>query len=423
MAKSLSEVVADTSYMLTIERPAALLPDPGERSVFCPVISVDDHVLEPADIFDRVPANLRDRAPHLVRGDRNRPLWVIDGQTYPIGGTNGAAGRPMTEWNAYSLDFNEFRRGVYDVDARIDDMDGNGVWASLNFPSIPWGFAGRTFFAMRDPEVGLACLRAYNDWVLEDWCGSHPSRFIPCQISWMADPEIAAADIRRNAERGFRCVSFSENPEGLGLPSIYSPTWDPFFAACEETETVVNLHVGSSGTIHQPSTESPREARVALFPVNGIETLIDWLFARIPTRFPNLKIVLSEAGVSWVPMAMERISKVHGQAAVTGDWRPDDPDPIELVHRNFYFTSIEDPSAFRLLDIIGEDKVMVEVDYPHGDSTWPNTQELLRRDLASLERSVVEQVCFRTAAALYRHPLPPADRIASATFALQGGTR
>jgi predicted TIM-barrel fold metal-dependent hydrolase len=207
-------------------------------------------------------------------------------------------------------------------------------------------------------------------------------------------------------------MKFSENPEGLGLPSIYTDFWDPIFRACEETGTVLNLHVGSSGTIHQPSRESPREVRVALFPVNGIETLVDWLYARIPLRFPELRIVLSEAGISWVPMAFERITKMYKQATVTGYWTDADGDPLDVARRSFYFTSIEDPAGFRLLDIIGEDHVMVEVDYPHGDSTWPTTQDLLRRDMALLDADIVAKVCHGNASALYRHSPPSADWLA-----------
>jgi predicted TIM-barrel fold metal-dependent hydrolase len=419
MAKSISDVVADSEYLLKVDRPAALLPHPEAQTLFRPVISVDDHVLEPADAFATMPSKLRTLGPRIERGDQDRPLWNIDGKLHPIAGVNGAIGRPMAEWNAASLDYDEFRAGVGDVDQRVLDMDLNGVWASLLFPSVTFGFAGRVFFDMADPIVGLAALRAYNDWMLDRWCAAYPERFIACQLSWMPDPVTAAADVRRNADRGFRAVSFSENPEGLGLPSIYTDFWDPFFAACQETGTIVNLHVGSSGVIHQPSVESPREVRVALFPVNGIETLIDWLYSRVPARFPDLRVVLSEAGISWVPMAFERIAKMHKQAAVTGNWTAADGDPLDRVRNTFRFTSIEDPAGFRLLDVIGEDSVMVEVDYPHGDSTWPRTQALLRRDFLGLNETVVDRLCFANAADLYRHPVPT-EEWTSRTAALSG---
>ncbi len=388
--------------------PAELLPDPEPRAVWCPLISADDHVLEPEWLFHRIDPRFADRAPTLHVGP-GVAQWTVEDARIPIHGTNAAVGRPVRQWNRAQMSFGEFREGTHDVHARIRDMDLNGVYASLNFPSIVWGFAGSRFSYMKDPELGLACLHAYNDWMVEDWCAAYPDRFIACQLPWLADATIAAAEIRANAGRGFRAVSFSENPESLGFPSIHTTYWDPFFAACEETGTVVNLHIGSSGNVQRPSSDTPSPAISALFPVNGLLALIDWVFSKIPARFPELKIVMSEAGVSWVPTAIERLNRAYRQREAGGNWTASDPHPVELLHRNFWYTSIEDPSAFRLLDLIGEEKVMVETDYPHNDSSWPDSQALIRHDLEHLEPAVIAKICFANAAALYRHPAPPVE--------------
>jgi predicted TIM-barrel fold metal-dependent hydrolase len=227
---------------------------------------------------------------------------------------------------------------------------------------------------------------------------------------------VAAAEIRRNAERGFRAVSFSENPEGLGFPNVYDRSWDPFFAACAETQTVVNLHVGSSGGTRHPSSSSPSDVAVALFPVSGLEALIDWIYAGVPVRFPEIKIALSEAGVSWVPMAMERLQRAHDHN-IGRDWPHGAPEPSEIVWRNFFFCSIEDPSAFRALDVIGEDNVMVEVDFPHFDTTWPGCQQMVRKQLRHLDPALSRKVCFGNAARLYRTGAPPPDLLARSEVA------
>src|SRR5262249_30592625 len=159
-------------------------------------------------------------------------------------------------------------------------------------------------------------------------------------------------------------VSFSENPAGMGLASIYSGEWDPFLAACEETGTVVNLHVGSSGSVHTPAVEAPGDAALVLFPIHAVDALVNLSYARIPLRFPRIKVALSEGGVSWVPMVIERLSRAYRVCEMGTAWDPSDGDPVELVRRNFWFTSVEDPSGFRALDVIGDDHVMVEVDYP-----------------------------------------------------------
>ncbi len=389
--------------------------DPAPEPLFCPIISVDDHALEPPTLFEgRLPARLRERAPYVERAADCASWWVVDDHRIPVLMANGASGRPMHEWGLIASDYSEFRPHVADSGLRVADMDATGVWASLCFGSIVWGFAGTRFSHMADAELGLACLRAYNDWMLEEWCGAAPERYIPCQLPWLRDPEVAAAEIRRNAARGFRAVSFSENPEGLGFPNVYDPVWDPFFRACDETETVINLHVGSSGSTAAACSSSVESVATALFPVSGIKALVDWIYSGVPVRHPGLTIALSEAGISWVPMAYERLVRAHRQSGATGKtWFPGAPTPLEVAQRNFAFTSIEDPSGFQLLDVIGEANVMVETDYPHFDSTWPGCQAMIRGELQHLPAAVVRQVCFENAARIYRHPRPPEALIAA----------
>ena len=407
-----------TINMVPLDAPLTLLPDPEPREVWCPVISVDDHVLEPGNLFEGVPVNYRDQVPKLIEDDEGHLVWQISGRDVYITGNDGTVGRPRPQWFTRAMRRSEFRAAVLDADERIADMDLAGVWASLNFPSLTWGFAGYVLSRLPDEDLALACVRSYNDWVVEEWWGSHPDRFVPCQLPYLGDPERAAEEVRRNATRGVHAVSFSENPVGIGYPSLYSGYWDPFFQACAETQTVLNLHVGSSSNIHRPSPESPSSVMIALFPLNGVETMIDWIFARVPVRFPTIKIAMSEAGVSWVPMALERLDRSSRIQSSMGQfrWPEDDPCPVEVAHRNFWFTSIEDPSAFRLLDVIGEDKVMLEIDYPHGDGTWPDSQALFRTEMEHLPRSVITKIAYENASALYQHPLPPPSMIEGATL-------
>lgn len=400
----------------------SFIKEPEPEPLFCPIISVDDHCLEPANLFEgRMPAKFKDAAPFCKELDDGAPWWHIEGARVPILLVNGAMGRPMNEWAISAARLDEMRQAIWDPRARVHDMELVGVWAQLCFPSLVWGFAGKRFSQMKDQELGLASLRAYNDWMLEEWCAAAPERYIPCQLPWLSDATVAAQMIYENAERGFRSVSFSENPEGLGFPNIYSPTWDPFFRACEETGTVINLHVGSSGKSQVPTKDSAEEVTVALFPVSGLEALMDWVYSGVCLRFPGLKIALSEAGVSWVPMAMERLARAYRQREGGGKGWPDGAlTPMELVRQNFYFTSIEDPSAFKQLDLIGEDNVMVETDYPHYDSTWPDSQAMIRGEMQHLAPATVRKVCFENAARVYNHPLPPAEMIARSEVGAAG---
>ncbi len=418
MAQSFDEIL-DSREALFVDDDFTLLPDPEPRPVWCPVISVDDHVFESATTFTRVPEKFRDVVPQLVEID-GRPAWRIGDRHHFFTGVDGAAGRPISEWRSTRMRLEDYRRGVWDVDARVLDMDLNGIWASLCFPSVLWGFAGTTLARIPDRDAGFAAVQSYNDWMVEEWWGAHPDRFIPCQLPYLADPELAANEIRRNAERGVLAVSFSENPAGLGFPSIHTDHWDPFFKACEECGTVVNLHLGSSGGVPKPSPDSPDPVSLALFPINGIESVVEWIYSRIPLRFPTIKIVLSEAGVSWVPMVIERLRRAYRQReAAPSAWLATDPDPVTVLRRNFWFTSIEDPSAFHNLEAIGEDRVMVEVDYPHTDSSWPDSQELFRSELEHLPVDTIKKICFGNAAELYKHTPPPESLLASSTLIAQ----
>jgi predicted TIM-barrel fold metal-dependent hydrolase len=373
-------------------------------------VSVDDHLVEPPDTFvGRLPKRFADRQPKVVRGDDGLEYWDYDGELHALtGGDAYVTWRPTTAQYLGPVTYDEIRPATFDVHARVRDMDLDGTLAAVNYPSGLVGFCGRRFFEMRDHELGLACLRAYNDWILEGWTGAYPDRMIPAQMAWLPDPEVAAADVRANAARGFKAVSFSENPEKLGFPSIYSDVWDPFFAACVETQTVVNLHVGSSSETMVPSRDSPLPVLSALFPVNALATTVDWLFSGIPHRYPDIKIVMAEGGIGWVPMLQDRLtyfSRHDADGFRPAGW-PSDLTPRELLHRNFWFTTFFDPVAFEHRHEIGVDRIMVESDYPHPDTSWPDTQRVLGTQFAQFSQEDVEQMTYRNALELYRHPMP-----------------
>ncbi|HWB66502.1 MAG TPA: amidohydrolase family protein [Mycobacteriales bacterium] len=387
----------------------ALLPDPAPRAREHIVISVDDHVIEPADMFeDRMPAKLAEQAPRIVESDDGRQVWHYEGNDYPNIGLNAVVGRPRDEWSMEPARFDEMRKGCYDIEARIADMDLAGIWASLNFPSLIAGFAGAVFWHSKDPELGLAVLRAWNDWHLEAWAAPYPDRIIPLQLPWLADPAVAAEEVRRNADRGFKAVSFPELPAHVGIPSLHTGVWDPFFAACEETDTVVCLHTGSARWAPIPSPDTPFETITTLFPAHALIAAADWLWSGVPVRFPGLKITLAEGGLGWVAMLADRADFVLAHSASGhegGSWKSE-LLPSEVLRRNFWFCSIDDPTAFGASAAIGLDHILVESDYPHADSTWPDTQAVITRNVSGLSPEDAALVTHRNAAKLFRHPLP-----------------
>jgi predicted TIM-barrel fold metal-dependent hydrolase len=298
------------------------------------------------------------------------------------------------------------RPGCYDPDARVRDMDINGVWASVNFPSMITGFCGRVFFDAADRALGLACIRAWNDWLFEEWYSPYPERIVPLGITYLADPELAVAEIRRNAERGFTSVTFPERPHEIGLPSLWDRShWDPIMEAVVETDSVVSLHVGSSGL-----TPAPPDAGIdtlhlgaTLFGQLSLTACAEWLWSGYALRLPDLKIAMSEGGIGWVAMLVDRLENIVDRSGYGRGWAV---RPADVLKRNFWFCTIDDPSTIDTRHAIGVDHIMVEVDYPHGDSTWPDTQDVIQKAWGHIPAHELRAMCSENAAALYRHPLP-----------------
>jgi predicted TIM-barrel fold metal-dependent hydrolase len=376
------------------------------------IISVDDHLIEPPDLFEgRMPVALVDRAPRIVEFENGGQAWVYEDQLFANVGLNAVVGRPREEWSMEPARFDEMRPGCFDIHERIKDMDEGGILASVCFPSLIAGFCGAVFSRSKDPALGLACVRAWNDWHLQYWAGTYPGRIIPLQIPWLCDPELAADEVRRNAERGFKAVSFAELPSKLDLPSLHSRQWDPFLAACEETGTVLCLHTGSSGWAPIPAPDPPFELFPTLFPASSLVAATDWLWSGVCHRFPGLRIAMSEGGIGWVAMLADRADYVLDHSASgteSRSWRGD-LRPSEVLGRNFWFCTIDDPSSVdAVIARMGPDHIMVESDYPHADSTWPNTWERVKANFGHLPAEVVRKVTVTNAASLFGVEVPGA---------------
>ncbi|HVX19820.1 MAG TPA: amidohydrolase family protein [Acidimicrobiales bacterium] len=391
-------------------RTVTFLPEPERRARKYTIISVDDHIVEPAHTFTRYAAErYRDLVPTIVEDEDGNQHWRYNGTTNPNIGLSAAKGRPVEEYSLEASRFDHMRPGAYDPDARVADMDINGVYASVNFPSSVAGFCGhRLQMGVADADLALEAVRAHNRWHLEEWAQAHPDRFIPAQLPWLRDVEVAAAEIRRNADAGFKAVHFTEAPQKFGLPSLHTGYWDPFLAACEDTQTVINLHIGSSGTAPTTADDAPADTVGVLFFGFAMFTAVDWLFSQVPLRFPDIRIVISEGGIGWVAGLLDRLDHMEGYRDMYGTWGRDEIRPAEVLQRNFWFCAVEDPTAFRTVDRIGVDNVLLEADYPHVDSTWPDTQEVVDREVRDLPADAIRKITWENASLLYRHPVPAA---------------
>ena len=341
------------------------------------LISVDDHLVEPPDMFvDHIPAKYADRAPKVVRTEDGADVWVFEGAVIPNVGLNAVAGRPKEEYGIEPTAFDEMRRGCFDVHERVKDMSAAGVLGSMNFPSFP-GFSGRLFSAIPDKDLALAVIRAYNDWHVDTWCGAYPDRFIPNPLPVLWDAELAAQEVRRLAKKGVHSVTFTENPAALGYPSYHNDFWDPFWTAVSDENVVVSVHLGSSGQLAFTAPDAPVDVMITLQPMNICSAAADILWSRVITQFPSIRFALTEGGIGWIPYFMERLDRTYDMHRAWTGQDFGDRLPSEVFREHFLTCFIVDPVGVEMRNKIGIDSVCWELDYPHSDSSWPNPAESL----------------------------------------------
>jgi predicted TIM-barrel fold metal-dependent hydrolase len=364
------------------------------------IVSVDDHVVEPPTLWtDRLPSKYRDAGPRVER--MQGQVAVRDGRTFfDPGVTEG----PHTGWSdvwlyedmAWPLHagyaqygvakesrdpviYDEIHPGCWQQDQRLKAMDSNHNEASLCFPTVT-RFCGQTFLERQDKELALICLQAWNDWILEDWCGgAGAGRLIPLSIVPLWDAELAASEVRRCAAKGTSSIAFTEAPHALGLPSMHSGYWEPLWQACDETDTVVNMHIGSSSKLPSTSLDAPQFVGVTLTAQNSIHAAADWIWSGVFERYPQLRIALSEGQVGWMPFFFERMNSAWRRAELyDASIRETLPNPPSSYARGHIFGCIfDDMSGLRQRDVIGMDQIMIEVDFPHSDSTYPHTAKVV----------------------------------------------
>ena len=360
------------------------------------LVSVDDHVVEPPDLFEgRLTGEYAERAPKLIRKDSGIDVWSFEGAELPNIGLNAVAGRPPEEYAMDPQSFDDMRTGCYDIHDRVKDMNANGILGSMCFPSFPQ-FCGQLFArtAKHDADFAEALVRAYNDWHIESWCGAYPGRFIPLSIPVIWDPEKMAAEVRRVAAKGCHAVTFSENPAHLGLPSLHSDHWDPFWAACEDEQTVVCLHIGSSSQLVVTAEDAPMDVLITLSPINLVQAATDLIWSPIFRKFPSFKIAMSEGGIGWIPYFLDRIDYVyeHHQAWTGQDFG--DKLPSQLFRERVITCFIDDPAGVKMRHDIGIDTITWECDYPHSDCTWPTSPERLMKSLDGVPDDDIDKMTY-----------------------------
>lgn len=367
------------------------------------IVSVDDHMVEPAHLWQsRLPAKLRDRGPKATETEQGI-VWEIDGVRTAYAGVNASAGLATLAEIPDFVHWDEMRKGCYDPKARVADMDVDGVLASLCFPSSVPGFGGTVFNKMEDKELGLACIQAYNDFQTDEWAAAAPQRLYGLILLPYWDPKLAVAEIERMAAKGARGIAFSENPFNQGFPSIHDKDryWDPVFTAAQETEMPLCMHIGSSSRMLATAPDAPYVVRYGVNFMNAMQAMIEWMLSDNFERFPDLKIVLSEGYIGWIPFVIEHCDRewyTHAERTKLALPRP----PSEYFKDHVFGCFIEDRVGADLIERIGVDNVMVESDYPHPDGMWPNTLKTVDEYLSHLSAEDQHKVRVGNAEKLFK---------------------
>jgi predicted TIM-barrel fold metal-dependent hydrolase len=370
---------------------------PATADTFPRIISVDDHILEPRDLWEReLPPSMRERGPRVIREkaklsftggqmvmEHDAPdgtwcdTWLFEDLVLPIGLVYGAVGQPADVDLLSPAVYEDFRPGTYIRSERLVDMDTNHVEASICYPNTFPRFAGQGFSDRKDLDLALASLQVYNDWMIDEWCGGDArGRLIPLTLVPLWDAELAAAEVRRCAAKGSYAIAFTENPAKLGFPSLHSGKWDPLWQACVESDTVVTMHIGSSSSMPTTSDDAPLSVSMSLNAHNAQGSVCDWVFSRTLERFPTIKLAYAESQIGWMPFLLERMDGVWHEN-VGGIDLPELPSTY--VRGRVFGCIFDDVHGLKSRDEIGLEHILFESDYPHANGTWPNTLGVAER--------------------------------------------
>jgi predicted TIM-barrel fold metal-dependent hydrolase len=365
------------------------------------IISAVDHVVEPPDLWTRRLSKTQfgDRIPRLERSVDGSDQWLVDGRRLPLTDT-ARVGALMQDRGSVPMRWEEVPRAAHYSAARLKAMDDDGVDCAVLYPSLA-GFSGEIFGMIGDPDLELACVGAYNDWLIDEWARAS-DRFIPQCLVPLAPIEATVKEIRRAVTRGHRGVIFPAEPIHLrNLPHLNSSTYDPVWATCQELDVPLCFHAGSAPQLQFPKAPNLTPELATAFqsvirPASAVFDLSNILFSRILLRFPKLKVVFAGSTIGWGTFLLEYADHQYEQDHCDYELKPS-----EMFHRQCYLTAWYDNVKINARHI-GIDNILWSINFPAANSTWPSTQDFVTKCLAGMSDSDQQKILSANAAKLYK---------------------
>ncbi len=368
-------------------------------------ISVDEHVQEHPEVWTKRLSRARwgDRIPHLEKNSDGTEQWIVDGRQIALDGV-ADCGAAMPDRTRNPRRWSEVPASVYDPKERLKVMDAAGIDYAVLYPTVA-GSGGQNFGRIGDAELELACVQAYNDWLMEEWV-SVSDRFIPQCLTPLFPIDAAVEEIRRAVKNGHRGVIYPSVPMELrDVPHVNDSIYDPLWTACQELGVPICFHAGASAATQIPAYEgySPTIAAASQAitrPASTVSVLVNLLISKILMRFPSLKVVLAESGLGWGAYLLE-----YTDFQATGDQLPQngyDLMPSELFRRSCYLVGWYDQASLRVRSYIGSDNILWSTQFPLATSTWPNTQAALAKSFDAIDEVDRRKILWQNAARLYK---------------------
>ena len=370
------------------------------------VISTDEHVQETPDVWTSrmSKAKFGLDIPQIRELPDGSDAWFI-ANAPPVGSrvkqSVASVAAAMEPRNAVPRRWEDVPKNTYVPSERLKAMDIDQVDTHTFFPNVA-GFSNNRFQQEGTEEFRLACIQAYNDWLVEEWTAFSP-RYIAQTIAPMWNVEMAVGEVHRSVKNGHKALIWHGATEVFGLPHFNESHWDPIYATCQDLDIPMCLHLGAVPVLeawkgYTPATGLAMHSTRAIS--SQIQIIANVLFSGVLDRFPRLKVIMVESGIGWIPYVLELADHEYHNLGVAGEGLTTLPSEAfrRQVYANFWYERFGLKNRYD----IGVDNIIYETDFPHPTSTWPNSKAIREKAMDGIPADECKKMLMTNAVSLYK---------------------